>query len=104
MGLLSINQMNAQIKLGDMWKATHLDNFPTKIKMVGEEDNSINTRARSNGDLVVNGISIITQEMFINDYDATKAWNKAPINIRLSESLFNAKTNIKQFVKTLPTK
>ena len=102
MGLLSINQINAQIKLGDMWKATHLDNFPTKIKMLRAEDNSINIRARSNGDLVVNRIYIITKETFIND--ATKAWNKAPINIRLSESLFSAKTKIKQFVKTLSTK
>ena len=31
MELLSVNQLIVQIKLGDMWKATHIDNYPTKI-------------------------------------------------------------------------
>ena len=34
--LLSVNQINAEIKLEDMLKATHIDNYPTKIKKLNK--------------------------------------------------------------------
>ena len=37
---------------------------------------------------------------FIND--ATRAWNKAPPNIKLCKSILSAKKAIKAFIKTLP--
>ena len=58
-----------------MCKATHIDNYPTKIKLLRDNQNSMNTRAMSNGDIEVDGHSTITHEKFIND--ATRAWNKA---------------------------
>ena len=39
--MLSVNQLNAQIQLGDMWKATHTDNYPTKIRMLREKPNTM---------------------------------------------------------------
>ena len=46
------------------------------------------------------GNSTITQDTFIND--AVKAWNRASIDIKSSESIFTAKKLIKPYVKTLP--
>ena len=67
MELLSVNQLIVQIKLGDMWKATHIDNYPTKITMLKYVVNPVNTRACANGNLLLNGNSTITQETFINN-------------------------------------
>ena len=98
--ILSVNQINAQIKLNDMWKATNVDNYPTKIKKLSDLPNSRTTRANVQGNLVLKGKSILTQETFT--YDATKLWNAAPMSIKDSASLYSAKKAIKQFVKLLP--
>ena len=95
-----INQLNAQAKLNDMWKATHLENYPTKITPMNSIENSANTRAKAKGNLIETGHSTIMHSTFIND--ATKAWNLAPNNIKTAETHFSAKRLIKEFVKTLP--
>ena len=32
LGCLSVNQLNAQIKLLDVWKANNVDSYPTKME------------------------------------------------------------------------
>ena len=98
--MLSVNNLNAQIKLIDMWEATHLTNDPTKVTTLSSLENAPNTRFRSDGNLKEIGKSIVMQSTFLND--ATKAWNLAPQLIKMSKSVFTAKKNIKQFVKSLP--
>ena len=98
--ILSVNQLNAQIKLNDMWKATHLENYPTKITQMNCIENSANTRAKARGNLVEIGHSCIMHSTFIND--ATKAWNNAPHSLKTTESQISAKRLIKEFGKTLP--
>ena len=73
--MLSVNQLNAQIKTNDMWKATHLSNYPTKVTPVNTLENAPNTRIRSNGNLKEVGKTNIMQSTFLND--ATRAWNLA---------------------------
>ena len=31
-GVLSVNQLNAQVKLAEIWKALHVDDYPLKIE------------------------------------------------------------------------
>ena len=86
------------IRVGETFLCLNSINFPARfacrgIKRLSDVENSVNTRANSNGNLVVN------EDTFIND--ATKAWNKAPSNIKESESIFTAKRLIKQYVKKL---
>jgi hypothetical protein len=45
--MLSINQLNAQIKLTDMWKANNKANCPLLLPKQTISDNNINTRACS---------------------------------------------------------
>ena len=98
--ILSVNQLNAQSKINDIWKATHLDNYPTKVTTLNSIVNSANTRAKASGNLVELGQTTIMQSTFIND--ATKAWNMVPSSIKTEENQLKAKRLIKEFVKTLP--
>ena len=98
--MLSINQLNAQIKLTEMWKAVHFTNYPIDIPRKSTIDNAMNTRACTEGRLVESGLKPLTQRTFI--YDATRLWNTAPSEITNAKSLDVAKSEIKKFVKTLP--
>ena len=98
--ILSINQLNASIKLCDMWKAVNVENYPTKVDKITAKSNAPETRACANGFLREKGRSVLTQETFIND--ATKAWNRAPKTVHDSVNYNAAKKNIKIFAKSLP--
>ena len=58
------------------------------------------TRGVTNGRLAEEGSS----NLIVNSYigDATRLWNKAPDAIKMSLTLNSAKTDIKNFILTLP--
>ena len=98
--MLSVNQRNAQIKLTETWKAVNdvkssLNNLKRKKFEAYRTSRSV-----TNGDLLEEGSTIIALNTYQND--ATRIWNKAPISIKSSLSLYLAKKEIKKFVKTLP--
>ena len=41
-----VNQINAQIKLGDIWKATNMNNYPTKIKKLSDVEKFDNNKSK----------------------------------------------------------
>ena len=45
------------------------------------------------------GLAILAQDTFLND--ATKAWNKVPLNIKQIDSLFTANINFLQEIKII---
>ena len=100
--LLSVNQMNAQIKLLDMWKATNIAEYPTKVKTmeINNGASRATTRSITNGKLLEIGISSLAKDTFYND--AVKAWNAAPEVIKNCTTIWTAKKQIKSFVKSLP--
>ena len=79
--LMSVNQINAQIKLLEIWKST-------------------STRACTKGRLCELGKTSVVQNTCISD--AKKLWNRAPAIITTCESMYIAKKEIKKFVKNLP--
>ena len=97
---LSVNQLNASIKLCDVWTAINLKNYPTKVIQMTADINSTHTRSSTSGKLKESGKIVITQATLMND--ATRAWNKAPKEVHESLSYNFAKKNIRTFVKTLP--
>ena len=92
----SVNQLNAQIKLVDMWKANNLANYPTKI----QNEVRTTTRAVTSGRLIKVGVSSCAKSSFHND--GVKAWNNAPESIKSCKSIWAAKKAINFFVKCLP--
>ena len=62
--MLSVNQLNAQIKLTEVWKAKHDSNQPLKIEETVHDISTCLTRAVANGDLKEFGKSTILQSTF----------------------------------------
>ncbi len=100
LNMLSVNQINAQIKLTEMWKAVNNPNHPLKINKKSLEDVIVLTRSTTRGDLVIQGKNEMCHTSFL--YDASKIWNNAPQNIKQCNSIYKAKKVIKQFTTTLP--
>ena len=96
----SVNQTMAQIKICEIWKANHIDNYPIKVETAHRNDESRVTRAITNNTLKESAKSNVTMSTFIND--AIKSWNKCPANIKVAKSYNVAKNLIKSFTKTLP--
>ena len=70
--MLSINQMNAQIKLLEIWKTINVKDYPIKTKFVSRSDDIVITRAFSLGYLQENRITNFSKRTFLND--ATHIW------------------------------
>ena len=97
---LSVNQLNAQMKLVEMWKANNCLNYPIKTKKMETNEERSTTRAVSAGKLVEYGTSQKAKSTCYND--GVKVWNRAPNTIKNCKSIWAAKKAIKSFVKTLP--
>ena len=101
LNLLSVNQLNAQIKIREVWKSLKNENYPTKWEYVLPNPN-VNSGLRS-GDkkiLKTSGISRISDSTFVND--AARLWNLTPDYIKNCISIHSVKKEINKFVKTLP--
>ena len=102
MRLLSVNQISAEIKLIEIWKAINLPKYPIKVTKQSTPTNARTTRGVTAGKLIEIGSSSQSLNSFIGD--ATRLWNKAPDTIKESTSLYSAKVEIKKFVSTIPIK
>ena len=63
-GYLSVNQINAQMKLLDMWKATNIDKYPTKVKKLECQNDRSTTRPVSSGKLQEIDITVLAKTLF----------------------------------------
>ena len=97
--IFSVNQLNAQIKLQEVWKAKNNKNYPTQWE---KDPKMVDSRTRSiqRDTLVVSGKSAKVQNTFYSD--AASIWNTAPESIKSAKSLHSAKMEIKKFITTLP--
>ena len=98
--MLSVNQVAAQIKLTEMWKANNVEKFPIKVNKRTTMQNARVTRGDTSERLIETGMSELVRNSCIGD--ATRLWNKAPQVIKDAKSLFSAKTKIKCFASSLP--
>ena len=98
--LLSVNQINAQIKLLEVWKSLNIKSYPIQWKNRKDEIKREGLKTSNKPQLVTNGKTLIQSQTFIND--GANVWNKAPIVIKECKSLYAVKKQIKLFVRTLP--
>ena len=96
----SVNQVNAQIKLLDVWKSQHSKTYPTKWASRNDIINDRRTRASNENALIETYGCRTLNSTFKND--AARLWNRAPALIKESVSLYSAKMHIKKFILTLP--
>ena len=98
--MLSVNQLNAQIKLVEIWKALNVDDYPLTVVKQTKDNSRVNTRADTKEKPIEIGKSVLVQKTCISD--AIHVWNNAPEKIINSITLSQAKTEIKKFVRQLP--
>ena len=98
--LLSINQINAQIKLTEVWKSKHVPNYPLTWISKSNLNSERLTRSNESECLIINGNSKQMTSTFMSD--AANLWNKAPVSIKNCDTKYKLKKEILSFVKTLP--
>ena len=98
--MLSVNQIAAQIKLTEIWKAINVPKFPIKVRKQETPMDSRTTRGVTNGKIIEEGSSTLIVNSCIGD--ATRLWNRAPEGIKTTSTIASAKSEIKKFVLTLP--
>ena len=100
LGLLSVNQVNAQVKITEMWKAINCDSRALNITIKQKSSDAAITRADKNVTLMEQGLTELCKKTFLND--AAHIWNVTPDSIKTTKSIYSAKKAIKSFVKNLP--
>ena len=98
--MLSVNQMNAQIKLNEIWKSVHVHNYPIKTTALKRGDEAVNTIAVSLGVLIEAKMTSTSERVFIND--AIHIWNCPPVAIKTISSTTIVKKAIRGCVSSLP--
>ena len=98
--MLSVNQINAQMKLSEMWKAVNDEDHPFNLIKKESGPNVRSMRSITNEILPVQSFSELSKNTFIND--GIKAWNLAPLQIKSCNLYASAKTEIKKFIKSIP--
>ena len=99
-GVLSINQLNAQVKLLEIWKAMNVEGYPLKIKQQTVQEVGATTRASRKGRPINIGLSKSVRNTSTSD--AVRIWNLAPDTVTESKTIYQVKSQIKSYVKTLP--
>ena len=101
-GMLSVNQLGAQIKLTEAWKAMNDNEYPVKLRRENrrETDNNRTLRASTIRDMEEGGRYKTTQNSFVRD--TGHVWNQAPKEIKETKTLSEAKAEIKKYCKSLP--
>ena len=94
--MLSANQINAQIKLFEVWKSNNWDNYPIQLPKQSIDNDKTNTINANNGTLIKSGKATNALKSFVND--ATKLWNWAPVEIK---KIVNISVRLKQQSKNV---
>ena len=99
LGLLSVNQMIAQTRLLEAWKAMNIPGHPLSAMFVRRapgETLPSNTRAACRGDLNVDSMSKSFKRT------TSKLWNLASQEVKNAKTLNQARCVINAFAKSLP--
>jgi ribonuclease P/MRP protein subunit RPP40 len=97
LGLSSVNQMIAEARLLETWKATHLPGAPlADILSKKLPGSSTTTRSISNSHLTIQGASLSFGNL------ASKLWNKAGPEIRNAITICTARGAIRKFARSMP--
>ena len=100
LNMISVNQLNAQIKLTEAWKITYVPGYPISYELKSTNEDERQTRATSANIVPETARTSLSQATFNND--AKKLWNQAPLSIKNCNNITGAKRAIKEFVVTLP--
>ena len=93
LNLPTVNQINAQIKLKEVWKSQHSDSYPLKWVKRNEMSQERRTRGSQN-DQILNEImgSKILNSTFMSGAD--RVLNHSPEQLKMCNSIYSAKKSL----------
>ena len=98
--MLSVNQLNAKIKIMEIWKAFNVERYPLKINTQKANPDMINTRAMTYLRPIEENVSTLLDRTCVSD--SIKLWLKAPEDIKTCKSKYQLKKLARSFALTLP--
>ena len=101
-GLLSVNQLSAQIKLTETWKSLNVEDYPVKLDPYNRQESGSTTALRPRFNRVFNDTFRLQMSQHSFHADAAKLWNGAQAQVATATTLAAAKTAILKYVTSLP--
>ena len=100
LGWLSLNQMSAEVRLIEVWKALNVEDYC--LKDIFQRVESAKTNVRSSGKNRIKSTfkSKLRENSF--HYPSVRLWNTAPTEITCATTESAARRAIKKYVLTLP--
>ena len=96
----SVNRLNAQAKLLEVWKALNIEKYPLQLQQQSTNITGVSTRADTTGRLIEVGKSNTSRNSSTSD--AIRLWNLAPNTLTGATTLYRVKKEIKLFASQLP--
>ena len=96
----SVNRLNAQAKLLEVWKALNIEKYPLQLQQQSTNITGVSTRADTTGRLIEVGKSNTSRNSSTSD--AIRLWNLAPNKLTGATTLYRVKKEIKLFASQLP--
>ena len=95
-----MNQINAQIKITEVWKSQNIKKYPTQWIKRHDVISRAGLKSSNKLELMIKGTSCLQSQTFYND--AAKVWNGVPNDIKECKTLSAAKKRIRSNIQTLP--
>ena len=101
-GLLSVNQVAAQMKLIEVWKSENILGHPLSLNPYNSHNSELRQTLRERPNRVYNDSTkfVVSQSSF--HMDAARIWNRAPKAVTTAKTINELKKATMAFVKTLP--
>ena len=100
--ILSVNQLSAEIKLIEVWKAINVDDCPIALEPYIQHPTQTDRSLRPQPNRVFADCARLAMSQNSFHIDAAKVWNLAPANVKTAVSLQGAKRERKNYCKSLP--
>ena len=100
--LLAVNQVNAQSKPSEMWRALNVQKRPLKINIPLQDPNARPSRTILSGHFPVPGLNKLTKSTFISD--GVKAWPNRNKNLQIPSVREKSNTKICKDIANLTKK
>ena len=100
--LLSVNQLSAQIKLQEVWKAVHTKKYGVTLDPYSEHHDNCGRQMRPKPSRTFNNTARLVLAEHSFHIDVAKLWNTAPIGVTNAQTLPHAKKAILVHVLSMP--
>ena len=98
--MLSVNRLNAHIKITETWKALNQKSHPFNVNVPEMAKVDRHLRSGTNGLIKEKARSNVAKATFKND--SVKVWNHTNLKLKEAKTLWALKRESKLFVKSLP--